>query len=185
MNQGKFLRNLSWSAALLSGVSALAQGPSPSDLQLANKLSEANVVEIELGKMVVQKSKNTAVKQFAQRMIDDHSALQGQLKQWADTHHVTLSERSNADTHSMKSKLSRLSGDEFDKRYIQDMLQDHQKDTAELQSYLTTTPQSPLKPLISKTLPILENHLRVVENVAGQLGIPPQGGLNQPEHPMT
>ena len=116
-------------------------------------------------------------------MVNDHTILENQLKQWAKEQGFSLAQGMSPEASALKAQLTHLSGAQFDQRYIQDMMSDHQKDVTELQSFLNSAPSSPLKPVIEKTLPIVENHLRIAENVAGHLGLPPQVGLNHPIHP--
>lgn len=82
-------------------------------------------------------------------------------------------------------ELRKLSGKEFDRQYIEDMLRDHREDVNELQGTIPTIQTIGIKALMTKMLPILENHLRIAEHAAGRIGVSPKSGLNEPEHPAS
>jgi putative membrane protein len=165
-----------------------AQNPSLSDKdrKILSKLSQANSEEVQLGKMAQKQASHSEVKKFGQRMSDDHSQMNTQIHQIVSKSGITLPKTSQPSEHTETIKaMSSYSGKEFDRHYIETMLQEHRKDIAELQQYADTTTNPEMKSFMKSTLPILENHIRIAENVAGQIGISPEKGLNHPEHPTT
>jgi putative membrane protein len=116
---------------------------------------------------------------IAQRLATDHSNLQNQVSSFASSHNMTLPTSTTQEQQNLVSQLSGLSGQGFDRQYIQTMLQEHQKDIAKVQQQLANTQDPAIQDLARKTLPVLENHMRLAENLAGQLGISAQPGLNQ------
>jgi putative membrane protein len=76
------------------------------------------------------------------------------------------------DSHdkSMKDKLSKLQGAEFDKAYMQNMVKDHEKDVAEFRKEAQNAKDPDVKAFAQKTLPILEQHLQMARTVASQVG---------------
>jgi putative membrane protein len=165
---GTLLSSTAWSA-----------GITPADRHMLNKLSQGSAAEVQLGQMVEKKASDPSVKQFAQKMVHDHSQLLAQTQSWAASHKVALSSTPGQEEKSMMNGLSGLSGQNFDHKYIEGMLDDHKKDVAEVAEYIDNHPHSSITPLLKQTLPILSDHLRIAENVAGRLGISPDAGLNQ------
>lgn len=88
---------------------------------------------MELGQLAADKASSPDVKEFAQRMVKDHSQANDQLKQIAMKKGVTLPTSPSAKNEVTKNKLSRLSGDAFDQAYMSDMVKDHKKDIAAFQ----------------------------------------------------
>ena len=78
-----------------------------------------------------------------------------------------------------------MSGTGFDKDFLNDMVNDHQKDIASLQADMSKFQNENIKQTVQKALPILENHMRDAEHAAAQVGVPAQPGFNQPAHPST
>ena len=138
-----------------------------------------------MGNIAQNRANSPAVKDFAQRMVKDHTAVMNQVKEWANQNKVPVSTKIEPEQQTYLKEISKFTGKEFDQKFIEFMLKDHQKEVSKVQHYVETSQDSSFKPLVKKTLPILENHLRVAENVAGQIGVPPTVGLNQPEHPET
>jgi len=149
------------------------------DLQIVTKLAQGSSAEIELGRIVKSKARNPAVKAFGQRMITDHSALLADATRWASERRITLDATPGQEEKKIIDRTARLSGDDFDRSYIEGMLDDHKKDVAEVARFIAAHPDSPATGLLKQALPTLEDHLRVAENVAGQIGVKPDAGLTR------
>jgi putative membrane protein len=173
--------------AITAGLAFAAQNVklTPQDQKLLDNLARGNIAEVQLAALAEQRAASPAVREFAKRMIEDHSAMRSQLQQWASANAVVLpSTASDRDLARVK-RFEKLTGKDFDRQYIQVMLRDHRDDVTELREFLEAHPNTKVKPVIANTLPIIENHLRVAENVAGQIGVAPELGLNRPEHPSA
>lgn len=148
-----------------SSTSTSGTSVSSADRAFAMKAAEANLAEVELGKLAQQKASSDDVKNFANRMVDDHQKANDELKQWAETKSVTLPADLNSKDKALKDRLSNLSGSDFDKAYIRDMVKDHKKDVAEFQRESNRASDPELKSWASKTLPTLQDHLKMAEDV--------------------
>jgi putative membrane protein len=69
-----------------------------------------------------------------------------------------------------KDRLAKLSGPQFDKLYVQTMVQDHQKDAAEYRAESTKVKDPQLKTYVSQTLPVVEQHLNHVRQLQKSFG---------------
>lgn len=182
------LYNSTIAIAVVSILPAFAQSSSNSVEQtFGEQLAQSNVAGIELGKLAQQKGSNEKTREFGSRMVQDHTELNNQLKEWAQTNHVSLPtgiSTSAADQKRKLEQLEQLSGEAFDNAYIMDMLSDHQHAVSEVQKVVENTSDAKVKELAEKCLPILENHFRLAENLAGEKSIDAKKGLNSPEHPQ-
>lgn len=156
-----------------SGSSAAAPGKSATALSLTDRnlmdeIAYANLSEIEAGKMAQSKSTNDQVKNFAQRMIDDHTKAQQELQQLADAKGVKLPTEPDARHKAEAKKLQAMPEAQFDKQYIeQGGLTDHRK-THQLLSRVEARATDPdLKSLASKMLPTINQHLSMAQEVSG------------------
>jgi putative membrane protein len=136
------------------------------DTMFMKKAARANLAEVELGRLAVQKATNADVKKFGQRMIDDHTKADDQLKKVAADEHVTLPETMSASDKATKESLEKLSGEEFDHAYMSDMVKDHKKDVAEFKTESKTAHDETVKNFAAQTLPTLEDHLKEAEKIA-------------------
>ena len=119
--------------------------------------------EVELGRIAAQKGMSDAVKQFGQRMVDDHSKANSELMSLASSKGITLPTALDEKHQKDVTKLSAMSGAEFDRAYSKMMLSDHNKDVSEFEKQSTKGTDPDLKAFASKTLPTLQEHLQMAK----------------------
>src|SRR5258707_14447193 len=108
------------SGTMGSGSAPSAAALSKADRNFANTAAQAGLAEVTEAQIALQKSSNQDVKNFAQRMVDDHSKANDQLKSVAAQEGLNVpSSPSSADQRKAQA-LQKLSGAAFDKRYISD-----------------------------------------------------------------
>lgn len=165
-------------AVLGSGIAlAWAQGM-PNDPQIAAIVVTANQVDIDAGKLAEQKAQSANVKAFAKRMVTDHTGVNQAAVQLAQKLHLTP--QSNPTSQSLKeggeqnvAKLSGLSGQAFDKAYIDHEVAYHQSVLDALDKVLIPSAQNAeLKALLVKVRPAFVDHLNhakmIQSSLAGQ-----------------
>jgi len=150
------------SASSASGSSQL----SAADQTFVKKAAQGGMAEVELGKLATQKASSEDVKKFGQRMVDDHTKANDQLKQIAGNKGVTLPTDLDSKDQALKDRLSKLDGEKFDQAYMKNMVRDHTKDVSEFRKESTSGKDSDLKSFASQTLPTLEDHLKEAKNIA-------------------
>lgn len=124
--------------------------------------SQAAVIgkaEIELGQIALKNSKNEAVRKYAERMVKDHGAADKKLKAIATKENLSLPQALDQEHESLKTKLQGMSGDAFDREYVNAMAKGHDKAVALFEA-ASQQPQMPadLKQFAVSTLPTLEQH---------------------------
>src|SRR5438105_9975890 len=87
--------------------------PRVDDKKLLKEAAMGGMTEVELGKLAAQKASNDAVKQFAQKIVDDHTKAVEELKQIAGKESVPVPESLDSKHRSRVDKLSKLSGADF------------------------------------------------------------------------
>ena len=152
----------SQSASSSAGSSQL----SAADQNFVKKAAQGGMAEVELGKLATQKASSDDVKKFGQRMVDDHSKANDQLKQIAGNKGVSLPTDLDAKDQALKDRLSKLDGEQFDRAYMKNMVHDHTKDVSEFRKESTSAKDSDLKSFASQTLPTLEDHLKQAKSIA-------------------
>ncbi|HEY6929950.1 MAG TPA: DUF4142 domain-containing protein [Thermoanaerobaculia bacterium] len=138
-----------------------ATGLSGSDSGFLRRAAEGGIAEVALGNLAKDKASDPDVKQFAQKMVDDHSKANVELKKLANQKGVAVPGETDSRTNKEMDKLSKLSGPEFDKAYMKLMVSDHQKDVAEFNTEYEHTSDPDVKDFVGKTLPTLQEHLRM------------------------
>ena len=135
------------------------------DSAFAMKAAQANLAEVELGKLALQKAMKDEVKQFAQQMVDDHSKALDELKSAAASKNITLPTQLDAEHKKLSDRLSKLSGAAFDREYMQAMVDGHKKVAADVRKESQAGSDADLKSWAAKTLPTVEEHLKHAETV--------------------
>ena len=155
--------------AAVSVVAVYAEGKlATADSMFVRKAAEGGMAEVKLGQLAKEKGSNQAVKNFGDRMVRDHSKANDELKDVASKKGVTLRDSMNASNKALYDRLSRLSGDAFDKAYMRAMIQDHQEDVSEFRRESQGATDPDVRQFASKTLPTLEEHLRLAQNTSSQ-----------------
>ena len=144
--------------------SATAAGAA--DKEFAMKAAGGGMAEVELGKLAAKNGQSAAVKQFGQRMVTDHSKANEELKAIASAKGITLPAEMSADGKEMMEKLSKLKGEEFDRAYMDGMVEDHMKDVAEFKKEAETGTDKDLKAFAAKTLTVIQGHLQTAQGIA-------------------
>jgi putative membrane protein len=152
------------------GISVFAQSTpkgdtslSPADKHFMNEAAEGGQAEVELGQLATSKASDQKVKDFGQKMVDDHSKANDHLKDCASKLGITLPHHPSAMEEAQKAKLSAYSGAHFDKAYMDGMVKDHRADIAAFKKEADEGQNAEIKQFATNTLPTLEEHLRLAE----------------------
>jgi putative membrane protein len=86
------------------------------------------MTEVELGKLAAQKATSDDIKQFGQKLVEDHTKANTELKEVASKDNIPIPDTLDSKHQSRIEKLSKLSGEQFDKAYVKDQVKDHQAD---------------------------------------------------------
>ena len=135
------------------------------DKKFVKDAAMGGMAEVELGKLATQKAANEDVKQFGQRMIDDHTKANDQLKEVASKDNIQVPATLDKKYQEQIDKLSKLSGAAFDKAYVKDELKDHKNDIKDFQAEAQGGSDPNVKAFASNTLPVLQQHLQLAENL--------------------
>ena len=112
-------------AAVLAPLKARAA--TDDDKKFLAMAAQSDQNEIALAKLAEQKATNPAVKAFAQKMITEHTKMSASMKPFAESWGLTPPSGPDADTQKELDKLNGLSGNDFDKEYMSQMVSDHSK----------------------------------------------------------
>jgi putative membrane protein len=146
-------------------------GTQMQDKMFLQKASEGGMAEVQLGQLAAQKGSSAEVKQFGQKMVEDHTRLNEQMKPIADALGVNAPKHLNKVDQAEYDKLSSLSGDAFDQEYITDMVKDHRKDLHEFRREETATSNPDLKQAVGQAEQVISQHLSMIQGIAQQKGI--------------
>ncbi|HMN84319.1 MAG TPA: DUF4142 domain-containing protein [Burkholderiaceae bacterium] len=139
----------------------------PQDKSFVHKAAIGSLAEVEMGRIAQQQAASDDVKTFAGRMIDEHTRTGEQLAQLATTAGAPMPTELDRGARDDVQKLSRLSGEQFDKAYLKRMVSEHKKTIAMFEKQARSGKDPNLKAFAEQTLPILRSHremaLQIVE----------------------
>ncbi|HEY9236853.1 MULTISPECIES: DUF4142 domain-containing protein [Phenylobacterium] len=158
----------------ISGAAA-AQGPALNDAQIAHIAYTAGQIDVDAGKQALAKSDNKAVRDFAAEMVRDHAAVND--KALALVKKLGVTPQANATSQALSSqaaeqsaKLSKLSGAEFDRAYVEGEVAFHRTVNGALHDTLIPKAQNgELKSLLETGLTLFTEHQSHAEHVAAEL----------------
>jgi putative membrane protein len=159
-------------ATTLGVLAALAYaGPSvaktPAGKAFITKAIQGNLAEVQMGQLAQEKSQNADVKSFGQMLAKDHGDANAKASDVANQLGVTPPEEPSKKQKADYAKMSKLSGDAFDKQFASHMVMDHKKDIKEYQA--DTKKKDATADYASQTLPTLQKHLETAESLTKSL----------------
>ena len=122
----------------------------------------------DLGELAKERAESDEVKQFAQRMIDDHGKANEQLEEIAKTKGVALPTEAGEEHSKVRAELADLKGEEFDQKYMAAMAEDHQKAVDLFQKQAEEGQDPELKSFAEQTLPTIKEHLTQAQSMVQQ-----------------
>src|SRR5438270_7500670 len=147
------------------------------DTKFAAGAAVGGMEEVELGRLAAQKGASDEVRQFGQRMVDDHSKANQDLTAVASAKGLALPAALDAKHQGEVQKLSALSGDKFDQEYVGMMVKDHKKDVAEFQKESTGGADADIKAFAARTLPVIQEHLQMIQRIHDKMALRKSGNL--------
>jgi putative membrane protein len=173
-------------AALAASPSVLAQSKDTKDASakteqkkggLAGKdrkyfrdIAQANMAEVETGKLAQSKASSDDVKKFAGHMVEDHGKMLQEQQTMANAKGVQLPKQPKKEHQSALKKLEGMSGETFDRAYMDQMVKDHQKTLKLVQETAKNAKDPELKQAAENAAPDVQKHLAMAKQIAGDKG---------------
>lgn len=142
------------------------------DQNFVEKASAAGIAEVEAGKLALEKATNPKVKEFAQTMIDDHTAAGKKLKALAQQQKLEVSDDAALMDQAKAKILEMREAESFDRAYINNQVNAHQ-DAVDLFKQAANSENAAIANFAKQTLPKLEHHLKMVKGLANEVAANP------------
>ena len=162
-------------AGLVLAVPALSaqNNASPADRNFVKTAMQGSMAEIQLGQMATEKAGSDSVRQFGQKMVQDHTQLNQQMQPVAQEVGVTAPDHLSPAQKALKTKLQGMSGAAFDKAYMKAMVKDHTRDLAEFRKEASTGKSPAVKQAAEKGSKVIAEHLQLAKQTAKEVGVLP------------
>jgi putative membrane protein len=131
------------------------------DASMLKDIAQANMAEVETGKLALEKSTNGEIKKFAQMMVDDHGKGLADVKMLASAKGTDLPDGPDVKHKAAALEFKALSGDMFNSRYVKQAgVGDHKATEKLLKKTQAEAKDAVLKVLAGKMLPVVQEHLK-------------------------
>jgi putative membrane protein len=130
------------------------------------KAMQGSLAEVQLGELTLKKSDNDQVKQFARKMIDDHTKLNDQMRPVAQRLGVDIPTEVSKKDKSLMSKMQDLSGAAYDQVYIKNMVKDHKQDLSDFHMEASNAHDPSLKDAAAQGSKTIADHLQMAQQLA-------------------
>jgi len=151
------------------GDQKMGKSETSADEAFAMAAANGGLAEVEMGKLVADHASSPDVKKFGQRMVDDHGKANEELSRILAQKNMTPPTALKGKEKSTYDKLAKLNGAAFDREYMSDMVKDHEKDVKEFEHESTSGKDPDLKAFAGKTLPTLQDHLKMAKETQSKL----------------
>ena len=133
------------------------------DKMFVKKAIQGDIAEVQLGQLTLQKSNNDQVKQFAQKMIDDHTKNERADEARSPAARVEIPTEVSKKDKSLISKMQALSVAAYDQAYIKEMVKDHKQD---LSDFHMEALHGNVKDAATQGSKVLSEHLQMAQQLA-------------------
>ncbi len=159
--------------ALTGPAAAQVQVVSDQDREFVNKAATGNLAEIELGRVAAQRAARPSVRSFGERMVTDHGRSNAELTSLARSKGIEVPTALEPSQQAVRDRLSALSGNDFDRAYMSEMVRDHTEDIALFERAAETSTDPDLKAWATRSLPMLREHLALARQVNSEVVLGP------------
>ena len=154
-----------------------AGAPAGTPADVLSQIHETDQAEMEVGRLAEQKGSTSSVRSYGKTLAHDHSAADRKVTALARELDVQLSPPAKPSTDlekkqnhdgAVKEMLANVSGNTFDRDFLEAMSKDHQEDIAKLTEVMNSTSDPKIKNLIAELLPKLKQHQDMAEKLLAQ-----------------
>jgi putative membrane protein len=146
------------------------KGNSTADTMFIQEAAMSSMAEVAHGQLAAKNASAAAVKEFGGRMVDDHTKANEELKGLASQKSVTLPTQLDQKHQAVQDRLAKLTGDAFDKAYMQHMVTAHQQAVSVFERETKTGKDADAKGWAAKTLPVVQQHLKMARDINAKIG---------------
>jgi putative membrane protein len=138
------------------------------DAKFLVKAADGGMLEVQLGQLAAKRAVNRRVKNFGSMMVQDHTKANNDLEMLATSKNVTIPQTLSDDSQKKFNKLNAVTGTDFDKAYMDMMVDDHNDDVSDFTKEAKESTDNDVQSFANKTLPVLQIHLdsaRAIQSV--------------------
>ena len=164
-----------------TGNAALSSGPAGQvsyalqnsiDRLFVLKSAQGNAAEVLTGNLAQRKSRNEAVRQLAQHLVQQHGSANAELLQLARQKGFPLPASIGTVHAAVNDQLTRLSGAVFDQTFLSAQIEAHEATIMLYQQEIAQGTDPDVRAFASRHLPDILSHTAMIYNIARAVGAP-------------
>lgn len=153
------------SSSKMAGATTETDTSKADDRDFVMDAASGGLMEVELGKLAQSNAASAQVKEFGKMMVTDHSKANTELKAVASKKNLTVPAAPMEKQQKHIDELKTKKGADFDKAYVDMMVDDHKEDISKFQDEANKGNDADVKAFASKTLPVLQKHLDHIQKI--------------------
>jgi putative membrane protein len=133
------------------------------DASFAVEAADGGMLEVQAGQLALTKSSSAVIKETAQKMIDDHTMANDELKALAATKNITLPGALSEKNQKKYNDLNEKSGADFDEAYAEMLVSEHKEAIDDFKEAADDAKDADLKAWAAGKVSALEHHLEMAK----------------------
>jgi len=154
---------------MMANSTANTGGSASDDGDFMKEAAVGGMAEVEMGKLAATKAASADVKKFAQMMVDDHTKANNDLKALATKKGMAVPTDLDSSHKATMDDLREQNGADFDKAYVEEMVDDHEEDVAKFEDEAKNATDPDVRAFAQKTLPTLQKHLDAIKSIQAKM----------------
>jgi putative membrane protein len=148
-----------------SQIESTSKSEKSADARFVHDVVMGNLMEIKLGKLALENGLSDGVRKFGEHLVADHQKANDELTHIAQSKGISVP--SALDDRHVKAydRLAKLNGEKFDKKFLKDMVSDHEKDIRAFKQEASKGADAEIKQFASSYLPKLQKHLAFAKSL--------------------
>ena len=142
-----------------------AETQNAEDLEFMTEALRTGLAEVQMGELAAERGHDPRVRAYGTKLKTDHAAQVAELERLLQPLNVTVPEEPSAEAQAHHAALARLSGEEFDKKFVEMMIASHMEAIEQYGGQTHANPNRALHDFAAKALPVLREHLRIAESL--------------------
>lgn len=138
------------------------------DREFMVEAAQGGMAEVEFAKIATKKASSNVVKEYARRMVSEHTEANAELMAIAKQKGVTLPTTIGKKNADLKQDLAELSGAKFDREYMKEAgVKGHEEQAKLFEREIERGQDPDVKGFATKTLPVVQKHLEQAQAILG------------------
>ena len=141
------------------------------DRDFVHEALQGGMAQVKLGQLAAQKGATAAVRQLGEKMVNDHTQLDNNMRQVAANMEMHAPKKMSKKDKKLYAKLSTLSGKRFDQAYLKAMLKADKNDLKNFRREANDSQNPQVKQVASQGEQVISEHLQTIKSIAMNDGV--------------